>query len=273
MLNRTATLRRRRGLLIGAAAIAACAAATAAAITALASVERPSTRMPASSAQLFQTPEQLIAAILRGIPHTNVSRAEVGLAPASFGQPAGTNWIDFQIRSSSSPAYVRGYWEATLVSGLVRDVGASKGWSIPAGQSFTRVLPDGRKRFDSAGLVVRPFEGDIDAASLAEIDTTVRDGAQQIGADVVSIAYLRPLGHLAPIIVLRVRRPVNFVRHEDQLVWDVVDALDRGAGKPRVEGTLVDVLDTRGRLISVSGFAVRTASGVGWSNPRFERRG
>jgi hypothetical protein len=240
-------------------------------VTAAASPQSGPRGIPVNNRSSLDSSQQQQVAMLRGlladIHESKILHARIGGPPRSFAAGRGV-WIYYDIRAPNDPSVVKGEWQASITSGLLRQISRSRGWPSVKGHSFTLVLPSGATRFDSANALGHP-PSNITTISEKALEAILRASSQRVGLALTRIQYLRQHGHLAPEIVVEATDPRAFVRDKAKLIWAIVEPVNRGDGHPRAEGVYVDVRDSDGRWVVASGYSVRTGAGVSASNPNF----
>jgi hypothetical protein len=131
-----------------------------------------------------------------------------------------------------------------------------------SGHRFTLILPGGRERFNSESVLGNAFRGTIDPASEQEIRRIVQESVPAAGLSLVELGFARPLGRLAPEVIVETAEPDVFVRQAEKNLWRIVAPLNRADPRPRVEGTYVLVRDPTRTWVAASGYSVRTSGGV-----------
>jgi hypothetical protein len=210
--------------------------------------------------------QQLLARLLRGLAGSDIARATIGPPPLSFGRPRGTVWLYVEIRgrASNGAGHVRGHWQASILTGLLRDLSVARRFPRIDGQSLVEVLPDGsKKRVGASSIDLEPQT--IVSTSEAGLRAVLARAAASASVPVtlVKVTFRRPLGRLAPELLVRTGEPRRFAADGPARVRELFGGITGWGGRPRAEGAYVEVYDTRGRFVLASGYSVRTGLGVG----------
>ena len=210
----------------------------------------------------------LLKKILKGIPSSHIARVEIGDPPIGNG-PKGRTWLYFDIAAPDDYQYVRGFWEGLIVTGLFMDVSQQQKLPRLWGRTFTIVRANGKRIYDGSSPIYRPFKGDTTRANGQRIVALLEQSASTVNAKLQSVTFARPLGRLAPEVVVVANDPSAFLADRDQNVWKIVRPINAGNGRPRAEGVYLDVRDANNQWVTLSAYSVRTGTGVGLTNPKF----
>ena len=211
----------------------------------------------------------LLSEIVNGLSDVKLVEVTVGEPPEPYDDEPGTTWLFYKVRSGDITEFVRGYWQANLVSGLFRDQSLAQGQPLLYGHSITRVLADGSEEYDSSSILDRPLIREIDQADERELSDLVRSKLDK-NLSLKSIASSRPLGRLAPELHISTKDPSRFLKAWGRNIWNIVGpANGNGQQRARSEGALLDVRDDQGRLVSMHVYSVRTTSGLAVVGPAY----
>lgn len=203
----------------------------------------------------------LVQEILAGMLDSRIVGVTVGAPPEDFEQRGNRSWLVFRVAVRDDADYIRAYWQGTIVAGLFRELSPARGLPRLYGLSFVKVWPDGRTEDADAGIIdLEPqVSRELPAASL---DGRIRAAGEKFGASIKSIKMSAPLGKLAPTISIQVQNPRAFMNSDGK--YEIMRAV-RGGGSdlPAAEGVLLEVRDAQNHLLTISGYSVRTGSGVG----------
>jgi hypothetical protein len=188
----------------------------------------------------------LKAIVHRMAPH-QVASLRIGPVPREWGpQPGDVELIGHQRPLPGERFNLRGDWEIWLLGGAFRD--RSKALGQP------RVLVVGG---DFGAERVQPNFADppmADPAGLPAYTSQVTALARASGAHIVSISTGRPDGYSADV-TLQVAHPVWFLKHR-------VDALLEGLDKLHSDGTFLQLYESGGKPLLVTGGSTRLQSGL-----------
>ena len=221
----------------------------------------------------------LLRELRRGLSESPILDVRLGRPPEPFdasedvrGIPNAA-WIFYKIRGVDHVDYKRGKWQALVVSGLLRDLGASRGLPPLVGQSFTIVWPDGSEEYDAANTIFDAAEEPATGVTDDELARRAREGARGRGAQVLRTRISRLLGRPAPEFTVRADDPAGFMRNRDDNVWAITAAISGEHERALAEGAFIEVRDAAGRFVTVSGYSARLRQGTGASSPGFPSAG
>lgn len=200
----------------------------------------------------------LLAEIMSGLQRSQIAHVKLREPPEPFDQSPGSVWLSYEIRADSGLAYVRGFWQAQIVSGLFADISRELGLPRLYGHSFAMIRPGGERTEDGASVIVRPFEGPTEEASEASLRSLIAEYAGILGIPVPSVETAAPLGHLMVEVIWTVDDPAIFLKDELISISDVVAPINGWEGRPRAEGAYAEVRDSAGRAVMASAYAVKT---------------
>jgi hypothetical protein len=251
--------------IIGIAILTACGSAPVASESDRA---QSSTRNDMSRSTSMLQQDALLAEIVGGLRDSRLFDIRIGPPPEPFESP-GSVWLSYTIDAEDQLDFLRGYWQALLVSGLFSERSAELGLPRLHGHAFTMRLRDGSLKPDSAGVIVRHHTGPTEPADAARLRALIRDGAVQVGLSLDQIQFTTPSGRLAPEIVATTSDPVAFLKNRHDRIWSLVRPVSRGDDRPRAEGSYVEVRDEAGDLVTISVYAARIAQGGSAVAPQY----
>lgn len=211
----------------------------------------------------------LLRQVQNGLHDSQVLEVRVGLPPDADFEPQGAPWLYIKVAASDQNDYVRGYWQALVVTGLVRDVAHGRGLFDLLGKTVTIVYPDGHEMRLASTVIDQPFIHPIVDAAPTATEQAVRRAAGETGAKVSTIRFSRPLGRVGPEIMLTTGDPRAFLAHRARRLGAIRRAAIGTSVDPRAEGAFIHVRDQAGKLVTVTAYSVRTGEGVGYTNPDF----
>jgi hypothetical protein len=206
--------------------------------------------------------------IVRGFPQRRLARIDIGRPPAEADK-RGT-WLYYDVAVRDDVDYVAGHWQGLVASGLLRAVGREQHWPALGGHTFTIVLPDGTRRFDSESVIGDAFREEVRQASEAQLLSILRRSSIEAGLSLQSVRFADPLDQPVPQVTLRAEDPRAFVRHANQRILVVTRPIVSPPEGPLAEGILVLVESEPGEWVAVSGHGVRVAGSVAVTNPKFD---
>ena len=218
---------------------------------------------------------ELLAEIQRGFVDLRIAESRIGPPPEPYDASddirpiPGAVWIFYKIRASDHFAYKRGKWQALVTSGLLRDVSATRNLPPVVGHSFTIIWPDGSDQYDASSTLYKPEREPADRVDVTQLRELVRGGADKVRVKLVELRVSRPLGRLAPEVVVRSDDPRAFVSRLYDNVWDIVGTINGETGQPLTEGAYIETRDANGTLVDVSAYSTRTGQGTGATNPAY----
>lgn len=174
----------------------------------------------------------LLAEIIDGLERSQIAHAKLSEPPDPFDQSPGSVWLSYEIRADNRFEYVRGYWQAQIVSGLFADISPERRLPRLYGHSFAIIGPGGERTEDGASVIVRPFEGPTDGLGEASLRALIAESARDLGVT-ASIETAASLGHLMVEVTLTPADLATFLRDVWQTIWDVVGPINHGDGRPR----------------------------------------
>lgn len=208
--------------------------------------------------------------IVRGFPEPESTRVVIGRPPRGYGfRRPGTVWIYYDIRAGDTVEYVHGKWQALVTSGVLRARSRARRWPSVLGHTFTMVLRNGKRRFDSEGPFGHAFQQAVRQASVGRLREILGQSSAAAGVSLEVIRFAHPLGRPLPEVTVVTSDPREFARNAPEKLFIIGRPIVRAAGGPLAEGLYVYVKSDDGTWVDVSGYAVRLAAGVGTTNTSF----
>jgi|GEM_PF-2911704 len=217
------------------------------------------------------TPRQqaLVRAIAAGLPVGDLVSVGIAGPPGGFReapelQEYGETWLTITAAEPAGDPHagIRALWAVELLAGAFRDASFLEGMPAILGRTILYRRQDGSTERRGDGVIAVPRAQPFDPASSSVMEARV---AARLAAleDVVSfrLSFPTPM-NVAVVADLTLSSPEEFLDKHGNALFDatVGDASS-------LEGALVKLYDSGGKLVRASAYAPRTGMGFGWSEP------
>jgi hypothetical protein len=206
----------------------------------------------------------LLRAVILGLPHGTLAEARLGMPPhGAAADPtihaSGATWLYLTANSvgKSGRYTAEANWKAMIAAGAYREAAHVLRLDDLLGVSVDVAYPDRSRAGASAKVIGRSFGKPAFSAAVARREIAAAL-VKALPGKRASISFLNGFAP-APIVTVRLDS-ITGLTAAQSLYSQIFGTADH------YEGALLRVLDAKGKLASVVGFAARTGSGVSSSN-------
>jgi hypothetical protein len=220
------------------------------------------------SAEEASAANAVLAQLRAGLDDSPVLDAKLGATPTGFKDRPSLTWLYILLPEDATSDDVRAYWSALLLAGAYQDEASAQGAARLAGFSVLRLSDDGSVT-DASGdssVIDDPPSHAHTKLSDVQIRNSVNAALAHIGLVPVTTTFETP-GSLAPVVVAETGDPAGFVKEHRYPAPDVFGDLGSYVG------TYIEVVDTEGSPVLMSGHSPGTGQGVGWVRPDLDPGG
>jgi hypothetical protein len=214
--------------------------------------------------------QELLRSILLGMGSSSIETIRIGTPPGCpkdcpDPEKPTAAWLEIVVRGpAEGPESVRAYWDGLLLAGAFRDLSVARGLPEVLGKTIFFLDGDSEAEPGPETIISQPVQHLLEPSTREEIEALIRDGAEHVGLEVESVAFVRPMEDVVSVVARADDAESAIARH-DLILQELAGKVAYG-DLPAVEGIFVEILDGTGTPIAASAYSHQTGEGLGWTD-------